>query len=845
MVLLAGREQRASGSNPRCWAAALEETRALIRGPRRRAKLLSASFAIALLTGLLTAVLNLGGVATAGTTVGPPTGCTPGMNPVQCENAQPGTPTADSPMSIPYTSTGDPTIQGFATQMSVGVGQTVSFKVDAPTVSAWHINIFRMGYYQGLGSREWASDILPSVSLPQSQPPCEVNPGGGQATGLIDCGNWAVSASWQVPSYAVSGLYVALLIRDDTGGVSEVPFVVSDPSSTANIVYQTSDATWEAYNAYNPPGVTNPNGTGIDGGNSLYQCYISCPPGDPGGYVTTPATEVSYNRPLQDGGIDQGRDGPFYAEFPMIQFLEENGYDVTYISETETDSDAAALTGHKIFISSGHDEYWSANMRNNVEAAAKSGVNLAFFSGNEDFWKTQYATSPIDGTSDRTIVAYKETHNEPPYGTSPNQYDPDDPPTWTGSWRDPQGAGDGGDSPENSLTGQYFIVNSSSQNTNIEVPYQYADLPVWKNTAVAKLTPSSSPVVLGSNLGTITDDSPGFGTLGYEWDVDADNGSRPAGEIDMSSTTSTTTGSFVDDYGTVPTNNDTTETHHLTLYKASSGALVFGAGTVQFAWGLDNNNPIQEGSGSSDPNMQQFVVNLFAMMGVQPNTLISGLIPGAASATTAPTSAITSPANNATLADGTPTTITGTATDTSGGVVAGVEVSVDGGQTWHPATISGTDTASVTWSYAWQDTHGTPSTVIESARHRRQRRHRDALGRRHGQHQLRRRLLDLRFRLRAGHVRQRHHQPGHRGREVHLRHLRDHQRHQVLQVDGQHRYARGTAVDQFRAAHGDRHLHQRDGVGLAAGPVRHTRPDLPRHDLRGQLLRTQRAHRRG
>ena len=31
-------------------------------------------------------------------------------------------------------------------------------------------------------------------------------------------------------------------------------------------------------------------------------------------------------------------------------------------------------------------------------------------------------------------------------------------------------------------------------------------------------------------------------------------------------------------------------------------------------------------------------------------------------------------------------TLLGTVTDTSGGVVAGVEVSVDGGMTWHPAT---------------------------------------------------------------------------------------------------------------------------------------------------------------
>jgi hypothetical protein len=49
-------------------------------------------------------------------------------------------------------------------------------------VKAYHINVFRAGYYQGLGYRQWASNIIPSVSLPQTQPACQVNP-GGQTTG--------------------------------------------------------------------------------------------------------------------------------------------------------------------------------------------------------------------------------------------------------------------------------------------------------------------------------------------------------------------------------------------------------------------------------------------------------------------------------------------------------------------------------------------------------------------------------------------------------------------------------------------------------------------------------------
>ena len=42
------------------------------------------------------------------------------------------------------------------------------------------------------------------------------------------------------------------------------------------------------------------------------------------------------------------------------------------------------------------------------------------------------------------------------------------------------------------------------------------------------------------------------------------------------------------DYGS--TFGSGTATHNLTLYKAPSGARVFGAGTVQWAWGLDSNH---------------------------------------------------------------------------------------------------------------------------------------------------------------------------------------------------------------------------------------------------------------
>ena len=89
------------------------------------------------------------------------------------------------------------------------------------------------------------------------------------------------------------------------------------------------------------------------------------------------------------------------------------------------------------------------------------------------------------------------------------------------------------------------------------------------------------------------------------------------------------------------------ECNSLTLYRASGGALVFDAGTVQWAWGLNNNHDGDQNG--TNTVMQQATVNLLAMMSAQPTTLMSGLVAGTAPSDTAPpTSAITSPSAGAT-----------------------------------------------------------------------------------------------------------------------------------------------------------------------------------------------------
>lgn len=577
---------------------------------------------------VLTMLLSMLGLHEAGAASDP---CF-GLSAVACENLQPGTPASTWDVD----GAGSDTIQGFATDMSVNAGEMIRFKVKTPA-SAYVVEIYRLGWYQGNGARLIAT-VTPSAALPQTQPACLSD----SATNNLDCGNWAVSASWAVPASAVSGVYVARLLRQDTGADSHVPFVVRNDASHSDVVFQTSDTTWQAYNAY--------------GGSNFYE--------GPNGR----ATKISYNRPFATRGGPHARDFLFANEYPMIRFLERNGYDVSYISGVDTDRFGSLLTNHRTFLSVGHDEYWSGTQRANVEAARDAGVNLAFFSGNEVYWKTRYEPS-ADGTNTayRTIVCYKETWDNAKTDPSPE---------WTGTWRDPRFSppADGG-RPENGLTGTAYMSNF----TDLAITVSAAEgrQRLWRSTSAASQALGGS-LVLAPH------------TIGYESDEDLDNAFRPAGLIRLSTTTGPAP-QYLQDYGNTVAPGTTT--HHLTMYKASSGALVFGAGTIQWSWGLDATH---DGAGAAaDPVMQQATVNLLADMHAQPTSLMAGLTPTVASTdVTAPVATITSPTPATPIPNGTSVTATGTATDV-GGVPAGVEVSTDGGASWHQAT------GAANWSYTY------------------------------------------------------------------------------------------------------------------------------------------------
>jgi hypothetical protein len=607
--------------------------------------------------------------------------CGSGSNPIMCENSKPGTPMEDWFAPSAYGN-----VQGFTTKVSVQAGDTVQFKVQSPT--PYHVEVYRLGYYAGDGARQMSTaaqaaqtypanfteDGTPGSPLdttvvddvPDGKPlQCNTND-----TGLQDCGNWPVTATWTVPSDAVSGVYIANFDQTDGNGVMPYPFVVRNDSSHSDIVVQTDDETWQAYNKW--------------GGRNLYDGNGPAPDGR--------AYQVSYNRPLDIGGDN----GIYGSEYEMLYWLEENGYDVSYISGVDMSTNGSLLLNHRMFMSSGHDEYWTQDQFTNALGARHAGVAQTYFSGNEVSWKTRFAPS-MDGTNtaNRTLVCYKETKLE--FAVPDGIPDPD-PNVWTGAFLDPGSAAKGEPfQPQNILTGSLFTVNGYRSDA-ITVPGTYAKMRLWRNTTVAGLASNQTATFP-------------VGTLGYEWDSDLPTSTRPTGQIDLSSTTvDITDGKLRQDYGNVYGNG--TATHNLVEFRdQTSGALVFGAGTVQWSWGLSNvptSNPDDQVV-TADKRMQQATVNLFADMGIQPRTLQSGLVAATASTDhTGPTITVTSPSVGTTVPALKPVTVTGTAAD-PGGVVARVEVSTDGGTTWNAATGTGS------WSYSWTPTQtGTPQIRVRA-----------------------------------------------------------------------------------------------------------------------------------
>ena len=232
-----------------------------------------------------------------------------------------------------------PWIEGYCSKQSVRAGETIDIMVSTQPPRRFRIEMFRMGYYGGRGARAVAM-LGPFECKAQTIPA----PG---TKNLHEC-QWPPAIRFTIPGDWLSGVYLGRLttvVEGDTEPYwqSYVIFIVRD-DRPADILFQCSDNTWQAYNRW-------PNQF------SLY----THPRGNQG-----PWADVSFDRPYgreaqHDGVVNDpltfgsGEFLPF--EFPLAYWLEQQGYDVTYCSNSDMLTPDRGLHC-KAFISVGHDEYW-------------------------------------------------------------------------------------------------------------------------------------------------------------------------------------------------------------------------------------------------------------------------------------------------------------------------------------------------------------------------------------------------------------------------------------------------------------------------------------------------------
>jgi hypothetical protein len=457
---------------------------------------------------------------------------------------------------------------GYVRQHSYLPGQTAQFAVHCGT--AFTASIWRLGHYGDDGARRVA-DALNGTPVSQS------NGTENGTTRELDLGHWTTNLEWAIPADATPGVYLAVLNRTSDDSKSHILFVVREPVNVrrSRVVVKLSETTWGA--AYNYAGQPGSPFTG----RSLY--------GTSGGFDTNNrAFNVSFNRPVVTRGTHSVTHY-FNAEYPLLKFLERNGYDVTYLTGADIDADPSLLLDRDIVISSGHDEYWSDGMMTAFTDARDAGVNLAYFSGNEMFWRVRFSNSY------RRMECWKDS-------LAGSDIDPGG---WTGTHQDTRGMNPNR-RPPNAIHGQYFRVNGI-RNDSIVVAAGDSTNPLWRDCPLEGV---------GANLGT--------GTLGFEWDSYEPDYLTTTPPIARLSATSVTPNGFVaDDDGAIYDLDDTIS-HGISLVLAPSGALVFATGTCQWAWGLENIH--YNGGSVAGQNVRQATVNILADLGALPETLMAGLI---------------------------------------------------------------------------------------------------------------------------------------------------------------------------------------------------------------------------
>ncbi len=284
----------------------------------------------------------------------------------------------------------DRAIEGFASQVSAVAGDRITLFVSTKA-STFHVEAYRMGYYQGIGGRlVWQSREVAGHHQPD---PVVTAP-----TNTVEC-QWDPSLTFRVDTSWPPGTYLLKLVGA-TGEQQFVPFCVRDDESRAAIVVQQSVTTWQAYNRW--------GGYSLYYGNAGGALSFTHAPG--GGSFADRARVVSFDRPYDFDWANGAAD--FVGnEFPVVYHAEQLGLDVTYWTDVDLHERPQLLANHKALFSLGHDEYWSTPMRDAADQALGSGVNFAFLGANACYRQIRFQASSVG--PNRQVICYKDAAEDP------------------------------------------------------------------------------------------------------------------------------------------------------------------------------------------------------------------------------------------------------------------------------------------------------------------------------------------------------------------------------------------------------------------------------------------------
>ena len=303
-------------------------------------------------------------------------------NPVQRENLEPGD--ADWQLTRVWLNASayrTSLIEGYCSKQSVHAGESIDVFVSTRPASKFTLDVYRMGFYGGAGARKYAS-FGPLSGEPQPVPDVGKNR-------LREC-RWESSLSIQIPASWLSGVYLGKLTTVPESDQqpywqSYIVFVVTD-ARPADVVFQCSDNTWQAYNRWpaNDSLYTHPDG------------------------AQKPGVSVSFDRPygmycqIYEHPLSVGSGEFLLWEYPLCYWLEGQGYDVTYVSNVDV-QDPKTLDGRSVFLSVGHDEYWDLKQYETVKGGIENGTNVLWLSANSVYMVSPFSSSS-SGAENRILT---------------------------------------------------------------------------------------------------------------------------------------------------------------------------------------------------------------------------------------------------------------------------------------------------------------------------------------------------------------------------------------------------------------------------------------------------------